>query len=274
MEKRPRDVLVRLSELRLRVRDWAGPSDEAPVVVLLHGMFGDAQMWDLFCPVLASRYRVITPDARGHGLSDWSPECDYSVECQVDDLAGLLDALQCETVDIVGASMGGVTAYNFAARYAQRVGRLVLVDVSPEVFAPRLNNQSRITALSEDRFASIEDAVATRSSVYRRPGDPRVREAIERNIMLLADGTVSWRYDLHWLAKSWLASGDADEQWQLLRGVAAPTLVLRGTESLVFPSDLAERVLNTLPTASLAEIPEAGHPIAMDQPALFLSPRF
>jgi pimeloyl-ACP methyl ester carboxylesterase len=192
------------------------------------------------------------------------------VECQVSDLVGLLDALDCDSVDIVGASMGGVTAYNFAAKHPQRVGRLALVDVSPEVFSPRHDNQPRITPVSEDRFASIEDAITTRSSVYRRPDDPRVREAIERNIMLLADGSTSWRYDLHWLAKSWLASGDADEQWQLLSQVAAPTLVLRGTESPMFPPELAERVCNTVPTASLAEIPEAGHPIAMDQPALLL----
>jgi pimeloyl-ACP methyl ester carboxylesterase len=139
------------------------------------------------------------------------------------------------------------------------------------VFAPPPHDQERITALTTDRFASVEDAVTTRSSVYRRPGDPRLREAIKRNTMLLADGSVSWRYDLHGIGGSWHGSASTDEQWPVLGQVVAPTLLLRGAQSPVCTPDLAKRMCSTLSTASLVEIPEAGHPIIMDQPALFLS---
>jgi pimeloyl-ACP methyl ester carboxylesterase len=135
---RVRDRFARLDGLRIHFRHWDGPSDDAPVLVLLHGGMGDAHAWDLFGPVFASHYRVIAPDARGHGESDWSPANQYSPEHQAADLTHLLAALGCDEVSIVGASMGGWTGYSVAAQFPQLVKKLVIVE--------RLSHSSAINA--------------------------------------------------------------------------------------------------------------------------------
>src|SRR5262245_16856552 len=129
--ERVRDRFARLDGLRIHFRDWLGPTPDAPLLVLLHGARGDAHVWDAFGPVLAARYRVIAVDARGHGESDWSPTHDYGVEDHVADVTQLIEALGYGTASLVGASMGGTTAYSVAALFPDVVERLVLVDISP-----------------------------------------------------------------------------------------------------------------------------------------------
>jgi pimeloyl-ACP methyl ester carboxylesterase len=183
-----------------------------------------------------------------------------------------LEALRIEKVAIVGASMGGATAYNFAARFPQRVTRLVVVDVSPSLGASTNTEPAAIApALVQDRFESFHDALTTRASIYRRPNDPYVRETIERNVMLLGDGSLSWRYDLHGVLSSFGSAQDHDQQWRLLEQITAPTLLIRGAESKLFTPEHGKRMCRTIPDATLVEIPDAGHPVPIDQPARFLS---
>lgn len=269
----PRERFARLSELRVSFREWAGPTPDAPLLVLLHGAFGDSQMWDRFCPVLASLYRILAPDARGHGASDWSAAGWYSIEAQVGDLVELLDALGHEDdIALIGASMGGVTGYNFAARFPDRVRRLVVVDVAPGCFGQSTGAQQPTRgALTQDRFRSVDDAVRARASVYRRPEDPFVREFIERNLTCVRHGELSWRYDIQGIVEGFATGQDPAAQWSQLKQITAPTLILRGRESTLFTSEMAERMRDAIPTSTLREIPDAGHPIPMDQPASFMA---
>lgn len=259
---RVRDRFARLDGLRIHFRHWDGPSDDAPLLVLLHGGMGDAHAWDLFGPVFASHYRVIAPDARGHGESDWSPANQYSPEHQAADLTHLLAALGCDEVSIVGASMGGWTGYSVAAQFPQLVKKLVIVDVSPAVpewREPVVN-----------RFASLEEALAARLDPSRGQDETLLRESVERNLMLMADGTFSWRFDVEGIRESF-RSRDGDGQWRLLEQITSSTLLVRGAESNLLTSELAARVCRAIPNARLIEIPGAGHPVARDQPALFLA---
>jgi pimeloyl-ACP methyl ester carboxylesterase len=223
---------------------------------------GDAHSWDLFSPIFASRYRVIATDARGHGESDWSPARQYSPEYQAVDLTQLLVALDYDEVSIVGASMGGWTGYNVAAQFPPLVKKLVVVDVSPEVPPWR----ERIV----NRCASLEDALAARMVPSRGKNETLLRESVERNLMLMADGTFSWRYDVHGMREGF-SSRDVDGQWRLLQEITASTLLVRGAESDILTPELAERVCRIIPDARLIEVPGAGHPVPRDQPALFLA---
>jgi 3-oxoadipate enol-lactonase len=99
----------------------------APPLVLLHALGESAAGWDVVLPAFAPHFRVYAPDLRGHGDSD-RPGA-YSLELMRDDVAGLLDALGLERVDVIGHSMGGVVAYLLAAEYPARVGRLILEDI-------------------------------------------------------------------------------------------------------------------------------------------------
>jgi pimeloyl-ACP methyl ester carboxylesterase len=232
----------------------------------LHGGMNDAHMWDLFAPILASRYRVIAPDARGHGQSDWSMERQYTVEFQTADVTQLLAVLGCEQVSIVGSSLGGWTGYHVAAQFPQLVKKLVVVDVSPEIMTA---GRARVHAFSkkENGSVSFEDVLAAQLALFRGDSGHFVRASVERNIMLMPDGTVSWRFDGEGIAAGGVGSRDIEGEWRLLERIAAPTLLVRGAESEILTRELAERVCQTIPHVGLVEVPGAGHPVPIDQPA-------
>jgi len=94
-----------------------------PTVVLIHGGFGDHRMWDGQLGALARDFRVVRYDHRGFGRSS-RPEKAYS---PVADLLLLLDRLDAKTAHLVGNSMGGTLAIDFAILHPERVGRLVVV---------------------------------------------------------------------------------------------------------------------------------------------------
>ena len=107
-----------------------GESGARPMV-LLHGGGRDGSTWDEVLTGFTDRWRVYTPDLRGHGHSDQPGR--YSVELMRDDLLGFLDGLGLDRVTLVGHSLGGVVAYLFAAAHPDRVEALVLEETPPPI---------------------------------------------------------------------------------------------------------------------------------------------
>jgi pyruvate dehydrogenase E2 component (dihydrolipoamide acetyltransferase) len=106
----------------------AGPTN-APHIVFVHGLGGSLTTWALNLPAFAARFRICALDLVGTGESD-KPEMPYSVNALADFLARFLQALgpDWQHVNLVGHSLGGAIALDFAGRYAEQVERLVLVD--------------------------------------------------------------------------------------------------------------------------------------------------
>jgi len=100
---------------------------KGPPVVLLHGFADTGDMWPPLATVLAKDHRVIVPDLRGIGLSA-KPEGGYEKKNQARDLAGVLDALKLDKIDLVAHDIGNMVAYAFCAQYPARVKKLVLMD--------------------------------------------------------------------------------------------------------------------------------------------------
>ena len=100
---------------------------EGPAVVLLHGYGETGDMWSPLAIRLVRNHTVIVPDLRGLGLSS-RPAGGYDKKTQAADLAGVLDALKIEKVDLVTHDIGNMVGYAFAAQYPGRVGKFVLID--------------------------------------------------------------------------------------------------------------------------------------------------
>lgn len=98
-----------------------------PAVVLLHGFGESGDMWQPLAIVLAKDHMVIVPDLRGMGLSAHPPG-GYDKKDQGRDIAGVLDALHVDKVDVVAHDIGNMVAFAFVAERPQRVDRLVLMD--------------------------------------------------------------------------------------------------------------------------------------------------
>ena len=98
-----------------------------PVLLLIHGLAGSSQTWARVLPLLAERFTVLAPDLLGQGQSD-RPAGEYSLGAHADTLRDLLDGLGYERVNLVGQSLGGGVAMQFAYEFPERCERLVLVD--------------------------------------------------------------------------------------------------------------------------------------------------
>ena len=113
----------------LQLRDMIMYYEEAgsgEPLVLIMGLGGDLQGWALQVPTLAKHFRVITFDNRGAGRSS-APDRPYNIAGMADDVAGLMDHLKIEKAHILGFSMGGYIAQEFALKYAARVDKLILL---------------------------------------------------------------------------------------------------------------------------------------------------
>lgn len=109
----------------LGYQEWGRP--DASVILLLHGLDESGDAWKHVAPALGEHFRVIAPDARGHGDSEWTE--DYSFEAMRDDVVRLMDALGVLAALVVGFSMGALTAYLLAATEPDRVRLLVLEEM-------------------------------------------------------------------------------------------------------------------------------------------------
>jgi pimeloyl-ACP methyl ester carboxylesterase len=119
---------VDVEGLKIAYREAGDPA--APALVLLHALGEDSASWAPLLDPLAGRgFRVLAPDARGHGSSDTGT---YTFEALRDDALGFLDALGLAQADVVGHSMGALTAVLMAIAAPDRVRRLVLEDAGPE----------------------------------------------------------------------------------------------------------------------------------------------
>ena len=106
---------------------------DAPAVILLHGFGASLHTWEPWAQALAADHRVIRFDLPGFGLTGADPTGDYSDARSVQVLAAVMDRLGLRRASLIGNSIGGKIAWTFAARYPERVDKLVLV--SPDGFA-------------------------------------------------------------------------------------------------------------------------------------------
>ncbi|MUL44858.1 alpha/beta hydrolase [Mycobacterium sp. CBMA293] len=97
-----------------------------PAILLIHGIGDNSTTWETVQTHLAQRFTVIAPDLLGHGQSD-KPRADYSVAAYANGMRDLLSVLDIERVTVVGHSLGGGVAMQFAYQFPQLVDRLVLV---------------------------------------------------------------------------------------------------------------------------------------------------
>lgn len=127
-----RSKFVDVGGVRAHVRDYARDemNTDAIPLVLIHGSLGSLHMWEGWASELGPRWRLITVDLPGHGLTGAWPRDEYTVEAYTDFIEVLVDTLHLDRFVLVGHSMGGAVAWSFAATRPDRVSHLVLVDAA------------------------------------------------------------------------------------------------------------------------------------------------
>src|ERR1700681_790677 len=139
---------------------------QGPAVILLHGYGETGDMWAPLAADLARDHTIVAPDLRGMGLSG-RPASGYDKKTQGQDVAGVLDALGIERVDLVTHDIGNMVGYAFAAQYPDRVTRFVLMDAPLPGIGP-WDQITRSHALWHFSFwgPDAERLVAGRERIY------------------------------------------------------------------------------------------------------------
>ena len=258
------DQSAMLGGLRFHYREWPNPGAQA--LVLLHGFTGHAHSWDSFACAMQSNYHVYALDQRGHGDSAWTD--DYAADAMVEDVQRWVTALGLKQFVLLGLSMGGRNAYQFAATHPQEVERLVIVDIGPEI-ATAGSTRILTGVQASDVFATPEAAVAAGRAGNARADEAELQHRTRNNLMLQEDGTWTFRYDKA-LRTNRLPRPDAGDAWAMLPKIKAPTLLIRGELSDVLAPEVADRMLKEIPDCRFATVPGVGHSIPLESPKGFL----
>ena len=238
---------------RLHVR-VSGPR-EAPAVVLLHGFGSSLQTWDTWAEGLRRTHRVIRLDLPGSGLSPPDPAHDYRDERSLQLLLALLDALGVERASMVGHSMGGRLAWNFAARHPERTDRLVLV--APDGFASFgfvYGQAMEVPASWRLLRHALPRAVLRMNLQAAYARDDRLSDALVTRYhdLLRAPGARQALLDR-------LAQTVLQPPVPLLRQIRSPTLLLWGEQDAMIPVGHAQDYLQAIQGSRLVSFPGTGH---------------
>ena len=235
---------------------------EGMPVIFLHAGVADSRMWEPQVAAFARHFDVIRPDMRGFGQSElppgrWSP---------VHDLLGLVDHLHLKPAHLVGCSIGGGVAIDFAIEHGERVSKLVLVGPGiggvefgpkyPELFA-----EAEAAEKTGDHRAMIEaDARLWLDGPKRSPG--YVKDPI-RNLFFDMDSN----FDSDWdSAPTEKIEPPAAER---LNEITAPTLVVVGDEDAPPVFDAVELLMGKVPHARKVVIHDAAHLPNLEHPEEF-----
>lgn len=264
------DELIELRGLRFHYRDWAGQKPGLPILVLLHGYTGHSRSWDTFAAGMTDRYRVLALDQRGHGESAWTDPAGYGTDDMADDLRAFVKALGLKSFVLLGLSMGGMVSIRYAGGKPAELSKLVIVDIAPTIEpAGMLRIQTGVRA--PDVFVSKDDAIRASTLANPRSPESEVRHRVLHNLMQIADGQWTWRYDRA-LRDPKVPRVRMPEAlgWESAANIGVPTLVVRGAESDILSPATAERLCAAIKGAKVVEVPNAGHSVPLDNPPGFL----
>lgn len=262
----PEDRFVEANGMRLHYLDWGNPGK--PKMLLLHGGAQSAHSWDFFALAMRDHLHIVALDQRGHGDSDWSEAGDYDTAFHVADIDAFTDAIGFDSFTLMGLSMGGRNAYSFTANHPEKVNRLIVVDVGPDVKA---EGQAYIREFLEgtETFESFDWLVERVKKFNPRRPENQIRGSLINNLKQLDDGTWTWKHDRRRGIRRDRGGEMNDAAWAELATIQSQTLVVRGAESYILSEQTANKMSQTLANGQLVEVPKAGHLVQGDNPVEF-----
>lgn len=272
-----RDIFLEANGIRHHLIARGSPG--TPPVMMIHGLAGQARVFDAIASRLASHFHVYCLDVRGRGESGWGPPDGYHMENYVADLEAVRQSLGLGGFALVGTSMGGLIAMYYAARYPDHARRLVLNDIGPEIDPAGLARIARYIGSAPDAFKDMKAVV----KYYREHYAPMVEHLAEEQIVDFArhnvrkddSGLYVWKMDPA-IRKAGPVAPPADP-WDAFRALRCPILILHGERSDILSADAIGRMREAQPGARVVEVPGVGHapmlmePVAVEALETFLA---
>jgi len=221
-------------------------------IIILHGLFGTLDNWQTIAKKLAENYLVYIVDQRNHGRSPHDERFDY--EAMADDLQVFMESQWIYEAHIIGHSMGGKTAMQFALNYPDLVNQLVVVDIAPKAYEG--GHQAIFEALFSLDLPSIKNRKQANEALLTQIPDFGVRQFLLKNLTNDKKGGYKWKMNLPVIYENYqriLATIESEDTFD------NATLFIRGDESNYIVAEDLKQIKLLFPTATLTTIAGAGH---------------
>lgn len=235
--------------------------ENAPDLVILHGLLGTSDNWQTLGKRFAESHRVHLIDQRNHGRSPHHPA--HSYEAMAEDVLHYLNERNIQRVSIIGHSMGGKTALEFAHRYPDRVHKLVIADMAARAYVP--HHGSIFDALLSAPIDVADSRSTVEAHLMDRLDDPGVVAFLMKNLRREKSGGFTWRPNLSVLAT---AMGAVVDEVPLGMNTL-PTLAIYGGKSNYVNADDLDQFQAACMQFQSHEIEDAGHWLHASHPEEF-----
>ena len=228
----------------------------------MHGLLGSADNWGSVSRRLGAHYQVFAVDLRNHGRSPHSDIFDYDV--MTADLREFMEQQALRRTMLLGHSMGGKIAMQFAIGYAEQVDKLVIVDIAPKPYEPSQRYiLEALRSLDLTRYKSFTDVDA---ALAAKVSAKSLRQFLLKNLARDENGRLRWKVHLAAIDRNYdkLVLGLAPE-----RSFNKPTLFIRGGRSNYIEDDDVPLIRQIFPQAEIATLAEAGHWVHVEAPEEF-----
>lgn len=235
-------------------------------VIILHGLFGSLDNWQTIAKKLADKFQVFIVDQRNHGKSPHSNEFNY--ELMTEDLLLLMEENNLAKAHLIGHSMGGKTAMQFALNHSYKVEKLIVADIAPTEYEDRHRNV--FDALFAANVQEQESREAVQEILREKlDKDETTVQFLMKNLTRNEHGSgFCWKFNAESLLENYgVISGKVDDT----KPFTNPTLFIKGEKSSYINSSNYADILRLFPNHELAEVKGAGHWVHAENPSEFTS---
>ncbi|EED36584.1 hydrolase, alpha/beta fold family [Luminiphilus syltensis NOR5-1B] len=260
--------------LTLYARDYAGPTSDAPVALLMHGLTRNSRDFAAIAPAIAKTHRVIVVEQRGRGRSDWDLQIErYQPATYVGDMFELLQQQGLSTVATVGTSMGGLIAMAMNATQPGVFSRVVLNDIGPVIAQRGLDRITRYVGMAsefDDWSGAVDYARTVNAEAFPHHTDADWSAFAER-IATERDGKVVLDYDpgISEAMKASEAAAVPPDMWPLFDALTGvPLMLVRGAITDLLDESCVTEMQQRHPSMELVTVPDVGHAPMLDEPGV------
>lgn len=235
---------------------------EGQPLMILHGLFGFSDNWQSHAKKLAEYYRVILVDLRNHGHSPWSD--DFSYDLMSDDVFELCEDLKLEDFILVGHSMGGKVAMNFAQKHEVLLDKLVVVDIGIKEYP--MHHEHILAGIHAVDLPNITARRQAEDQMSAHIDSEGIKQFLLKNLYWKERGVLEWRMNVHVLEREMKNILSALDQVE----VAVPTLFIRGAMSNYILDEDIESIEELFIDSEVETIENAGHWVHAEAADVFL----
>lgn len=225
---------------------------EGQPLIILHGLFGSLDNWLTLAKYWAENYEVWIIDQRNHGKSPHADEHSYELMAQ--DLKHFMEEKQIEDPIILGHSMGGKTAMEFAITFPTQVKALIVVDIAPVSY--QVHHWDIIEALESIDLSKVESRKDADKILQKKIASFGVRQFLLKNLDRIGQSAYQWKFNLKVLKHEI----EPISNWPISEGeFKKPSLFIKGENSEYILSQYGANISAKFPNYELINIENAGH---------------